>query len=68
MKNSHFVFKREDIEKAGIKLDLICNNVQRVREEQGKSSNPTYLVINTDEAYAVEVIEILKRHGHWEGE
>jgi hypothetical protein len=25
----------------------------------------TYLVINTDEPYADEVIEIMKRHGHW---
>lgn len=25
----------------------------------------TYLVINRDEPYADEVIEIMKRHGHW---
>jgi len=24
-----------------------------------------YLVINTDEPYAEEIIEILKRNGHW---
>jgi hypothetical protein len=68
MKNSHFVFKREDVAKAGIKLDLICNTVRRVREEQGKNPEPTYFVINTDEAYAEEVIAVLKRHGHWEEE
>jgi hypothetical protein len=30
-----------------------------------KNTNKTYLVINTDEPYADEVIEIMKRHGHW---
>lgn len=35
------------------------------RLNAGKESYPTYLVINTDEPYADEVIEILKRHGHW---
>lgn len=30
-----------------------------------KNTEKTYLVINTDEPYVDEVIEILKRHGHW---
>lgn len=34
------------------------------RLEENKKPH-TYLVINTDEAYADEVIEILKRNGHW---
>lgn len=25
----------------------------------------TYLIINTDEPYADEVIDIMKKHGHW---
>lgn len=25
----------------------------------------TYIVINTDEPYANEIIEIMKKHGHW---
>jgi chemotaxis regulatin CheY-phosphate phosphatase CheZ len=25
-----------------------------------------YIVINTDEPYAEEVIEIMKKHGHWD--
>ena len=30
-----------------------------------KTDSPKYLVINTDEPYADEVITILKRNGHW---
>jgi hypothetical protein len=30
-----------------------------------KNTDKTYLVINTDEPYADEVIEIMKRYGHW---
>jgi len=34
------------------------------RRMGGKAPN-TYLVINTDEPYAHEIVEILKRNGHW---
>lgn len=30
-----------------------------------KSIDNEYLVINRNESYADEVIEIMKRHGHW---
>ncbi|BBH19801.1 hypothetical protein Back11_11460 [Paenibacillus baekrokdamisoli] len=42
----------------------ILNAINDKRETEGKSIN-SYLVINTDEPYAPEVIEILKRNGHW---
>lgn len=35
-------------------------DVLEARKKQNK-----YLVINTDEPYADEVIEIMKRNGHW---
>lgn len=35
------------------------------RLEEGKDPSPSYLVINTDEEYADEIISILKRNGHW---
>lgn len=38
--------------------------VQKIRIAEGKKDNK-YIVINTDEPYADEVIEIMKRHGHW---
>ncbi|NEW05931.1 hypothetical protein GK047_07900 [Paenibacillus sp. SYP-B3998] len=34
------------------------------RHAEGKKPN-RYIVINTDEPYADEVIEMMKRHGHW---
>lgn len=41
--------------------DIIKAN--RILDE--RKINNKYLVINTDELYADEVIEILKRNGHW---
>ena len=35
------------------------------RRKEGKKDDNEYLVINTDEPYAQEVINILKRNGHW---
>jgi hypothetical protein len=39
--------------------------VKMYRDALDKKEN-TYLVINTDEPYADEIIEILKKNGHWE--
>lgn len=69
MKDKFSVIKHEDISAAGpqaikafMKLvELVCYK----RAAQGKGSENTYLVINTDEPYADEVIDILKRNGHW---
>jgi len=35
------------------------------RQLDGKKRGNLYLVINVDEPYAPEIIEILKRNGHW---
>ena len=45
-------------------LDRVVGEIMDNRKAEGKKSN-TYLVINTDEPYAAEVIEIMKSHGHW---
>jgi hypothetical protein len=42
-------------------LDII----EYCREKDGKKIDNEYLVINLDEPYANEIIEILKRNGHW---
>lgn len=42
----------------------ICQDISRERKLRGKGSNE-YLVINVDEPYAQQVIEIMKAHGHW---
>ncbi|WP_240455750.1 hypothetical protein [Virgibacillus sp. Bac332] len=65
----YIVVKNEDIEKYLNKSDkqLFTNcvgQIQMSREIEGRD-NPTYLVINTDELYADEVIDIMKKHGHW---
>lgn len=50
-------------------LQIALNNALQVIEdgriEDGKKPYNNYLVINLDEPYADEVIEILKRNGHW---
>lgn len=46
-------------------LDNDLQDIQTGRMAEGKDPVPEYLVINTDEPYAPEVIEIMKRHGHW---
>lgn len=45
-------------------LDNSLGIINGMRYSEGKKKN-TYIVINTDEPYADEVIEIMKRHGHW---
>lgn len=69
--NKFQVIKRADIESLNqiekVTLGNLIVRIVEIREEQGKEQN-TYLVINTDEPYADEVIEIMKRHGHWGSE
>lgn len=67
-----FVLKNEDIKKhltleQKIQLREMEQAINAGRSDEGKrlASSNIYLVINTDEQYAVEVIETLKRHGHW---
>jgi len=64
------VLKIEDIEKylpkvAQLQLKKVQVKIGCSRILDFKSTNNEYLVINTDEPYAPEIIEILKRNGHW---
>jgi hypothetical protein len=68
--NKFIVFKGEDADKYLPNHDLvdlghILRQINDGRKKEGKSTNNKYLVINTDEPYADEVIAILKRNGHW---
>lgn len=71
MKNKYIVIKIEDYLKyinssfKGAMLDNDLEDIKKGRAADGKNPKNTYLVINTDEPYADEVIEILKRNGHW---
>lgn len=62
--------KIEDIEKyispsRRAMLSIILDDVQEGRKADSKKTDNEYIVINKDEPYANEVIDILKRNGHW---
>lgn len=46
-------------------IDEAALFVSAERASQDKDPCPEYLVINTDEPYIGEIIDVLKRHGHW---
>jgi hypothetical protein len=71
--NKFLVLKYDDIDKAldnspyiGNYLDDLTSEIREIRYNEGRNTRPEYIVINQDETYANEVIEILKRNGHWE--
>lgn len=65
------VIKIDDLKKyvnSVFKLAMLendLNDIQAGRKADGKKPCPEYLVISTDEPYAGEIIEIMKRNGHW---
>ena len=70
MKMKFTVIKNDDLETYLDDNDrntfyyLVEDKISCTKQLEGKKDS-TYLVINTDEPYADEVIEILKHHGHW---
>lgn len=70
MKSKFTVIKNEDLEtyldsnERNTFYYLTEDKIDYTKELAGKKPN-TYLVINTDESYADEIIDIMKRHGHW---
>jgi hypothetical protein len=65
----YLVIKREDMKKylpIHYQTDFcdIIDYINERRTEDGKKHN-LYIVINTDEPYAQEVIDIMKKYGHW---
>jgi len=72
---THTVFKNSDIEKAAkefssrVKTDLegIAGVINHVRKDEGRSQNPRYIVINTDEDPRMieEIIKVMKRYRKW---
>jgi len=64
------VLKNDDIQKYAFSweieyLDMLRKTIKEGRVNDNKSPDHKYIVINTDEPYADEIIEILKKHGHW---
>lgn len=69
MRYKFIVIKADDADKYlplhdRIDLRHILNQINEGRIKEGKKEN-NYVVINTDEPYADEVINIMKRNGHW---
>jgi len=64
------VIKQDDLykhasEQDSIDLARILKNIRVSRVEFNKKPSNQYLVINIDEDYAKDVIEILKKNNHW---
>ncbi|WP_145148539.1 hypothetical protein [Paenibacillus xylanexedens] len=64
------VIRNEDIEKHlnekdKSELSRLLWKIQELRLLEGKAALNTYLVVNTDEEYATEIVRILKENGHW---
>lgn len=62
--NTHIVIKREDIFKYltdnQIKyLDAVLNTIADGRKKDGKKTDNSYYICNTDEPYADEVLEVI---------
>lgn len=70
-KRKFIVLKIEDLikyVKSPFKLAMLDNDLEDIRtgrEADGKKPVNEYLVVNLDEPYAPEIIEIMKRNGHW---
>lgn len=70
MANKFIVINNQDLNKYvgsnGLTaIEAVEDIIKANRILDGRKINNKYLVINTDELYADEVIEILKRNGHW---
>jgi hypothetical protein len=55
--------ERDDLNR---ELSYVQRKIEEAREEEGKKPYNSYIIINTDEPYILEIIEVMKRHGHFE--
>lgn len=63
------VIKHRDIEEYldaedVAELERITGKISVARYAAGKTDN-RYVVINTDEPYIADIVEVMKRNGHW---
>ncbi|WCH46403.1 hypothetical protein [Lysinibacillus sp. OF-1] len=47
-------------------LDALLGNIEAGREKDGKKPFNSYVVINTDEPWIDEIVEVMKRNGAWD--
>lgn len=55
--------ENEDLDLA---LDYYLGKIEEARAIEGKEPFNSYIVINTDEPYVPEIVEVMKRNGHFE--
>ncbi len=56
------IFDHEDKRNLGIVLYADVRNIKKLEKEP---VNPEYIFITPDETYFTEVIDILRKNGHW---
>ncbi|MGE7114322.1 hypothetical protein [Lysinibacillus sp. NPDC047702] len=47
-------------------MDSLLGNIEAGREKNGKKSFNSYVVINTDEPWIGEIVEVMERNGAWD--
>ncbi|MDG0053035.1 hypothetical protein MMB75_05030 [Paenibacillus sp. P2(2022)] len=70
MKVKFTVIKNEDAEnylddRDKSELSRILWKIQEFRHLNGKPALNTYLVVNTDETYAADIVRIMQANNHW---
>lgn len=66
--DKYFVIKKDELSKhthrfSRESVEVAVKLIELARAEKGKKPN-SYIVINRDEPYADQVIQIMKQHGH----
>lgn len=73
-KITHTVIEHEDLIKYADPFDLqdlslvwdkVSGDIERGREVEGKSAWNQYIIVNIDEPFTDEVIDILKKNNKW---
>jgi hypothetical protein len=69
--NKFIVIKRSEFDEIATKeqkreMYNLRYAIARYRVANNKRSDRNYAVINLDEPYAPEIIEIMRKNGHWE--
>lgn len=73
MRITHTVFKNEDLYRYldANEYESIVNAGEKINQgrfKDDRQTDSTYIVVNMDEPYVDEVIEVLKLHNAWEEE
>lgn len=65
IKNDDIDRHLEDEDKEMLERILLRIGFYRRNLDNKKNEHNTYVVINTDEPYIGEIVDILKKNGHW---